>query len=65
MAGTDEGKGDLADMSVFILASFLAALIGDETLKISLEETRDYCAEVEKSLKYKHAILPLRGSSKG
>jgi len=33
-------------MSVFALASFLAELLGEETLKISLGNTRDYFEEV-------------------
>ena len=32
-AGTDEERGDLVDMSVFILASFLAPLRGEEIWK--------------------------------
>ena len=52
------------DMSVFILASFLAALRGEETLKISLGERMDYCAETEKNMKHKHVVLPLRGRFK-
>ena len=62
---TEEERGELADMSVFILASFLAALRGEETLKISLGETRDYYAEAENNIKHKHIVLPLRGRFKG
>ena len=37
-AGTDEERVALADMSVFILVSFLAVLSGEKTLKISMGE---------------------------
>ena len=38
----DEEKGAFADMAVFVLVYFLAALRGEEILKISLGDTRDY-----------------------
>ena len=41
-AGYDDERKALADMSVFVLASLLAALRGEDTLKISLGNTRDY-----------------------
>ena len=62
---SNEERSALADMAVFSLASFLAALRGEETLKISLGETRNYFAEAENNLKHKHVVLPLRGRFKG
>ena len=64
-AGSDDERKALADMSVFVLASLLAALRGEETLKISLGNTRDYFEEAKKNLQLKHVVIPLRGSFKG
>ena len=44
-ASGDQLKESIGDMGVFILASFLAGLRGEETLKLVLGETRDYLDE--------------------
>ena len=46
-ASGDQLKESIVDMGVFILASFLAGLIGEETLKLVLGETREYLDEAE------------------
>lgn len=58
-------KQNFVDMTVFILASFLAGLRGEETLKLVLGETRDCLEEVENHYKFKHVVLSLRGPFKG
>ena len=60
-SSNDVDKEKFADMAVFILASFLAGLRGEETLKLVLGETRDYLEEAENHYKLKHVVLPLRG----
>ena len=57
-------RGDLCDMAVFVLSSFLSALRGEETLKISLSETRYYFAEARGNAKHGHVVFPLRGRFK-
>ena len=52
-------------MAVFVLASFLVDLRGEETLKLVIGETRDYIDEAENHYKLKHIVLPLRGRFKG
>ena len=64
-ASSDKFKEHIVDMGVFILASFLAGLRGEETLKLVLGETRDYLDEAENHRSYKHVVLPLRGRFKG
>ena len=44
---SDRDKEIIVDMGVFILASFLAGLRGEEILKLVLGETRDYIHESE------------------
>ena len=39
---SDHDKESIVDMGVFILASFLAGLREEETLKLVFGETRDY-----------------------
>ena len=39
---SDHDKESIVDMGVFILASFLAGLRGEEALKLVFGETRDY-----------------------
>lgn len=63
--GTNDEKGTLANMPMFVLASILAALRGDEILKMSLGDTRDYCEEAEKYMKHKHVVLLLCSRFKG
>ena len=41
-AKTNVLRGELYDMALFALPSFLAALRGEDILKIILSETRDY-----------------------
>ena len=64
-SSNDIDKERVVDMAVFILASFLAGLRGEETLKLVLGETRDYIDEAENHYKFKHVVLPLRGRFKG
>ena len=64
-AKMDIVRGELCDMAVFVLSSFLAAFRGEETFKISLSETRDYLAEARGNTKHGHEVLPLRGRFKG
>ena len=47
------------------MASFLAALRGEEALKIVLGETKEYYKEGQAHGNHKHVILPLRASFKG
>ena len=61
---TEDIKERIVDMAVFIFASFLGGLRGDETLKLFLGETRDFIDESEKHLKDKCVVLPLRGRFK-
>ena len=61
----DEEKRSLADIAVFVLVSFLAALRGEETLKISLGDTRDYYEEAKRKLQLKHVVLLLRSRFQG
>ena len=49
----------------FFLASFLADLRGEETLKIILGETKDHLKEGQDCENHKHVIIPLRGKFKG
>ena len=65
IATSDGDKESIVDMGVFILASFLAGLRGEETLKLVLGETRDYIHESENHRTYKYVVLPLRGRFKG
>ena len=48
----------------FVLASFLAALRREETLKISLSETMYDFKETEGNEKQSHVVLSLRGKFK-
>ena len=64
-AKNDEERGSLANMAVFVLVSFLAALRVEDTLEISLCDTRGYDKEAEQNLQLKHVVLPSRGRSKG
>ena len=41
-AKTNILRGELYDMALFLLSSFLVALRGEDILKILLSETRDY-----------------------
>ena len=61
----DGERETIVNVAVFVLASFLVALRGEETLKIILGETRNYFEESQGSLQHKHAVLPLRGTFKG
>ena len=61
----DVDKEKFVDMAVFILASFLTGLRGEETFKLVLGETREYLEETESHYKFKHVVLPLRGRFKG
>ena len=61
----DGAKEKIADVAVFVLASFLAALRGEETLKIVLGETKEFYKEGQSHGNHKHVILPLRGRFKG
>ena len=63
--GTDDERGILVDISVFILASFLETLRRRGDFEIRLGKTMNYCEEAEKNLKHKHVVLPLRGTFKG
>ena len=58
-------KEKISDAALFILASFLGGLRGEETLKLVLGEARQYITEAENHCKHKHVILPLRGRFKG
>ena len=58
-------KEKIQDAALFILASFLGGLRGEETLKLVLGEARQYIAEAENHCKHKYAIFPLRGRFKG
>ena len=62
---TDNAKERIADLAVFTLASFLAGLRGEETMKMVLGETRDFIDESESHHEYPHIVLPLRGRFKG
>ena len=52
-------------MRVFIFASFLVGLRGEETLELVLGETHDYIHESKNHRTYKHVDLPFRGRFKG
>ena len=58
-------KERIVNIVVFILASFLGGLRGEETLKLVLGESRDFIDESETHRKYKHVVLPLRGRFNG
>ena len=62
---TEVTKERIVNIVVFILASFLGGLRGEEILKLVLGETRDFIDESETHWKYKHVVLPLRGRFKG
>lgn len=64
-AVSDNIRGELADIFVFVLTSFLVALRGEEILKIFLGETMEYSEEVENNQKHGHVVLPFRGRFKG
>ena len=55
----------IVNVAVFMLPSLLAGLRGEETLKIILEDTRNYIEEIQGNLQHKHVVLPLRGRFKG
>ena len=64
-ASGDQVKENIVDMEVFILASFLAELRGEETMKLVLGEICDHLDESENRRTYKHVVLPLRGRFNG
>ena len=53
------------DQAIFTLEDFLAALRGEEVLKLVWGETRTYFAEARRNTKLPHVFLPLRGRFKG
>ena len=57
-------KEKISDAALFILASFLGGLRGEETLKLVLGKARQYIAESKNHYKHKHTILLLRGRFK-
>ena len=50
---------------MFVLASFLTTLRGEEALKIVLGEAKEFYKEGQSHGNHKHVILPLRGRFKG
>ena len=61
----EEEKDSLVDQAIFTLEDFLAALIGEEVLKLVWGETRTHFAEARRNTKLPHVVLPLRGRFKG
>ena len=53
---TNNAKERIADLAVFTLASFLAGLRGEETMKMVLGETRDFIDESESHHEYPHIV---------
>lgn len=54
-----------SNVTMFILASFLGGLRGEDAFKIVLGEIRQYIVEAENHCNHKHVILSLRGRFKG
>ena len=53
----EEEKDSLVDQAIFILVAFLAALRGEEVLKLVLGETRTYFAEARRNTKLSRVVL--------
>lgn len=57
---SDREKEESADVVVFILASFLVGLRGEEILKIYFRETKYFLDDMESHVKHQNVILLLR-----
>ena len=55
----------IANLTIFVLAVFMATRRGEELFKLNLGETRKFFLESTVNTKQLHIVLPLRGRFKG